>query len=138
LQKKAQMLSYLSEEESDALEVSALIHEMGKKAVRLPGDIGSLGYAKGLVAAAIKEFGHLDIVVNNAGFQMTHDDIEEIPAEEFEHTFRTNVFGTFFLTQAALPKMAPGSSIINTTSIQAFDPGEQLILMQQPKQRLRI
>ncbi|HTF61371.1 MAG TPA: SDR family oxidoreductase [Edaphobacter sp.] len=106
------MLSYLSEEESDALEVSALIHEMGKKAVRLPGDIGSLGYAKGLVAAAIKEFGHLDIVVNNPGFQMTHDDIEEIPAEEFEHTFRTNVFGTFFLTQAALPKMAPGPQLL--------------------------
>ena len=121
------VLSYLPEEESDALEVVALIHEMGRKAVRLPGDIGSLDYARSLVAAAIKEFGHLDIVVNNAGFQMTHDSIEEIPADEFEHTFRTNVFGTFFLTQAALPKMAPGSSIINTTSIQAYEPGEQLV-----------
>jgi NAD(P)-dependent dehydrogenase (short-subunit alcohol dehydrogenase family) len=121
------VLSYLPEEESDALEVAALIHEMGRKAVRLPGDIGSLDYARSLVAAAIKEFGHLDIVVNNAGFQMTHDSIEEIPAGEFEHTFRTNVFGTFFLTQAALPKMVPGSSIINTTSIQAYEPGEQLV-----------
>jgi NAD(P)-dependent dehydrogenase (short-subunit alcohol dehydrogenase family) len=121
------VLSYLPEEESDALEVAALIHEMGRKAVRLPGDIGSLDYARSLVAAAIKEFGHLDIVVNNAGFQMTHDSIEEIPADEFEHTFRTNVFGTFFLTQAALPKMVPGSSIINTTSIQAYEPGEQLV-----------
>lgn len=100
---------------------------MGRKAIRLPGDIGSLEYAKTLVAAAIREFGHLDIVVNNAGFQMTHESIEEIPAEEFEHTFRTNVFGTFFLTQAALPKMAPGASIINTTSIQAYEPGEQLV-----------
>jgi NAD(P)-dependent dehydrogenase (short-subunit alcohol dehydrogenase family) len=121
------VLSYLPEEEKDALEVSIVIHEMGRKAVRLPGDIGSIDYAKALVAAAIKEFGHLDILVNNAGFQMTHDSIEEIPAEEFEHTFRTNVFGTFFLTQAALPKMKPGASIINTTSIQAFEPGEQLI-----------
>jgi NAD(P)-dependent dehydrogenase (short-subunit alcohol dehydrogenase family) len=121
------VLSYLPEEEKDALEVSIVIHEMGRKAVRLPGDIGSIDYAKALVAAAIKEFGHLDILVNNAGFQMTHDSIEEIPAEEFEHTFRTNVFGTFFLTQAALPKMKPGTSIINTTSIQAFEPGEQLI-----------
>jgi NAD(P)-dependent dehydrogenase (short-subunit alcohol dehydrogenase family) len=111
------VLSYLPEEEKDALEVSIVIHEMGRKAVRLPGDIGSIDYAKALVAAAIKEFGHLDILVNNAGFQMTHDSIEEIPAEEFEHTFRTNVFGTFFLTQAALPKMKPGTSIINTTSI---------------------
>jgi NAD(P)-dependent dehydrogenase (short-subunit alcohol dehydrogenase family) len=121
------LLSYLPEEESDALEVSALIHELGRKAIRLPGDIGSLEYAKTLVAAAIREFGHLDIVVNNAGFQMTHESIEEIPAEEFEHTFRTNVFGTFFLTQAALPKMAAGGSIISTTSIQAYEPGEQLV-----------
>jgi hypothetical protein len=58
---------------------------------------------------------------------MTHESIVDIPLEEFEHTFRTNVFGTFFLSQAALPKMEAGSSIINTTSIQAFEPGEQLI-----------
>jgi len=121
------VLSYLPEEEPDALDVSSVIRETGSKVVRFPGDIGSPDYAKSLVAAAIKEFGHLDIVVNNAGFQMTHDSIEEIPVEEFEHTFRTNVFGTFFLTQAALLKMKPGGSIINTTSIQAFEPSEQLV-----------
>jgi hypothetical protein len=121
------VLSYLPEEESDALAASVIIHDAGQKAVRLPGDIGSPDYAKSLVSAAMKEFGHLDIVVNNAGFQMTHDNIDEIPLDEFEHTFRTNVFGTFFLTQAALPKMEPGGSIINTTSIQAFEPGEQLV-----------
>lgn len=121
------VLSYLPEEEKDALEVSIVIHELGRKALRLPGDIRSQDYAKALVAAAINELGHLDIVVNNAGFQMTRDSIEEIPSEEFENTFRTNVFGTFFLTQAALPKMKPGGSIINTTSIQAFEPGEQLV-----------
>jgi NAD(P)-dependent dehydrogenase (short-subunit alcohol dehydrogenase family) len=121
------VLSYLPEEESDALAASVIIHEAGQKALRLPGDIGSADYAKSLVSAAMKEFGHLDIVVNNAGFQMTHDNLDEIPLEEFEHTFRTNVFGTFFLSQAALPKMEAGSSIINTTSIQAFEPGEQLI-----------
>jgi NAD(P)-dependent dehydrogenase (short-subunit alcohol dehydrogenase family) len=121
------VLSYLPEEETDALDVSVIIHEIGQKVVRLPGDIGSPNYSRALVDAAIKEFGRLDIVVNNAGFQMTHDGIEEIPPEEFDHTFRTNVFGTFFLTQAALPKMDPGASIINTTSIQAFEPGEQLI-----------
>lgn len=121
------VLSYLPEEEPDAHEVSVLIHETGRKAILLPGDIGSLEYAQSLVATTIKEFGHLDVVVNNAGFQMTHKSIEEIPVEEFEHTFRTNVFGTFFLTQAALPQMTPGSSIINTTSIQAFEPSEPLV-----------
>jgi len=120
-------LAYLPEEEAGALEVSIVIHEMGRKALQLPGDIGSPEYTKSLVAAAMKEFGHLDIVVNNAGFQMTHDKLEDIPVEEFEHTFRTNVFGTFFLTQAALPEMKPDGSIINTTSIQAFEPGEQLV-----------
>jgi len=121
------VLSYLPEEEPDALEVFTAIQQMGRKAIRHPGDIGSLEYAKSLVSTAIQELGHLDIVVNNAGFQMTRDSIEEIPTDEFEHTFRTNVFGTFFLTQAALPKMKPGSSIINTTSIQAFEPSENLV-----------
>lgn len=121
------VISYLQEEENDALGVSIVVQEDGRKIFRLPGDIGSREYAQSLVAAAIKEFGHLDIVVNNAGFQMTHENIKDISPEEFEHTFRTNVFGTFFLTQAALPNMKPGGSIINTTSIQAFEPSEQLI-----------
>lgn len=121
------VISYLPEEENDALGVSIVVQEEGRKIFRLPGDIGSREYAQSLVATAIKEFGHLDIVVNNAGFQMTHENLEDISPEEFEHTFRSNVFGTFFLTQAALPNMKPGGSIINTTSIQAFEPSEQLI-----------
>jgi hypothetical protein len=121
------VLSYLKEEEPDAREVVAIIQGCGRKAVAMPGDIGSSDYARSLVHAAVKELGGVDVVVNNAGFQMTHEDILEIPDEEFEHTFRTNVFGTFFLTKAALPKMKPGASIINTTSIQAFQPGEELI-----------
>jgi NAD(P)-dependent dehydrogenase (short-subunit alcohol dehydrogenase family) len=121
------VLSYLPEEEADALGVSLVIRQAGQKAISLPGDIGSPEYAKSLVDAAMREFGRLDIVINNAGFQMAHEKIEEISAEEVEHTFRTNVFGTFFLTQAALKVMQPGSSIVNTTSIQAFEPGEQLV-----------
>jgi hypothetical protein len=121
------VLSYLKVEEPDAREVVAIIQDCGRKAVAMPGDIGSSDYARSLVHTAVKELGGVDVVVNNAGFQMTHEDILEIPDEEFEHTFRTNVFGTFFLTKAALPKMKPGASIINTTSIQAFQPGEELI-----------
>lgn len=121
------VLSYLPEEEADAREVVKLIEGYGRKAISEPGDIGSSEYARSLVSTAIQELGGLDIVINNAGFQMTHPTIEEIPDEEFEHTFRTNVFGTFFLTKAALSKMAPGASIINTTSIQTFQPGEELV-----------
>jgi len=121
------VLSYLQEEEADAREVVAIIQDCGRKAVALPGDIGSSSYAGSLVETAMHELGGLDILVNNAAFQMTHSSIEEIPDEEFERTFRTNVFGNFFLTKAALPKMKPGASIINTTSIQTFQPSEQLI-----------
>jgi NAD(P)-dependent dehydrogenase (short-subunit alcohol dehydrogenase family) len=121
------VLSYLKEEESDAREVVTIIEGCGRKAISNPGDISSPNYARSLVETAMLELGSLDIVVNNAGFQMTHPSIEDIPDEEFEHTFRTNVFGTFFLTKAALQKMKSGGSIINTTSIQAFQPGEQLV-----------
>jgi hypothetical protein len=121
------VLSYLEEEEADAREVVRLIEDCGRKAIPLPGDIGSSKYAQSLVDRAIKEFQSLDIIVNNAGFQMTHPRIEDIPDEEFEHTFRTNVFGTFYLTKSALSKMKPGGSVINTSSIQTYQPGEELI-----------
>ncbi len=121
------VLSYLPEEESDAAEVAAIIEEAGRKDLKLPGDIGSTGYAKTLVEAAFHEFGRLDVIVNNAGYQMAHEKIEDISADELEHTFRTNVFGTFFLTQTALPRLKPGAVIINTASIQAFEPSEQLL-----------
>ena len=121
------LISYLPEEQRDAEETSSVITAAGGKSVQVPGDIGDHGLAKKLVAEAKKEFGHLDIVVNNAAFQMTHQKLEEIPEEEFEHTFRTNVFGSFFLTQAALKEMKPGGVILNTTSIQAYDPSPQLV-----------
>ncbi len=121
------VLSYLPDEEADAREVVSVIEKQGRKAIAHPGDIGSPEYARSLVEVAEKSLGGVDILVNNAGFQMTHDSIDEFPAGEFEHTFRTNVFGTFYLTQAALPKMKPGSSIVNTTSIQAFEPSENLL-----------
>src|SRR5947209_12068244 len=80
-----------------------------------------------MVQRTIGDFGKLDLLINNAGFQMTHDKIEEITTEEFDRTFRTNVYGMFWLCRAALPKMKPGSAIINTASIQAFDPSPNLL-----------
>lgn len=121
------VLSYLPEEQSDAEETAKHVQAAGRRIVLLPGDIGQVSYARSLVDAAMKEFGRLDIVVNNAGFQMVRKSIDEVSAEEFEHTFRTNIFGTFWLSQAALAKMKPGGAIINTSSIQAFEPSEGLL-----------
>jgi NAD(P)-dependent dehydrogenase (short-subunit alcohol dehydrogenase family) len=121
------LLSYLPEEEPDAAEVVGVIEEAGRKAIKLPGDIRKPEYCQELVAAALKEFGRLDVVVNNAGFQMTHDKLEDVPLDEVKRTFDTNIFGTFALTQAALKELKPGASILNTTSIQAYQPGENLV-----------
>jgi NAD(P)-dependent dehydrogenase (short-subunit alcohol dehydrogenase family) len=121
------LLSYLPEEEPDAAEVVAVIEKAGRKAVKLPGDIRRPEYSQALVATALKEFGRLDVVVNNAGFQMTRDKLEDVPLDEAKHTFDTNIFGTFALTQAALRELKPGASILNTTSIQAYQPGENLV-----------
>jgi len=121
------LLSYLPEEEPDAAEVVAAIEKAGRTAIKLPGDIRKPEYSQALVAAALKEFGRLDIVVNNAGFQMTHDKLEDVPLDEVKRTFDTNIFGTFALTQVALKELKRGASILNTTSIQAYQPGENLV-----------
>lgn len=121
------VLSHLPEEEPDAKQVESLVVESGRKILRIPGDIRSPQYADSLVTAAFRQFNRLDIVVNNAAFQRTHKSIDEIPAEEFEDTFRTNVFGMFYLTRTALPKLKPGAVILNTTSIQAYEPSESLL-----------
>ncbi len=121
------VISYLPEEQADAESVAEIIEKTGRKALCLPGDIGDPAYARSLVSAATQRLGRLDIVVNNAGFQMVREKIEDVSPEELDHTFRTNVYGTFFLTQAALPVLKPGASIINTTSIESFTPAEGLL-----------
>jgi NAD(P)-dependent dehydrogenase (short-subunit alcohol dehydrogenase family) len=121
------VMSYLPEEEADAAEAAAVIEQAGKVAIRRPGDIRDPSYAKQLVETATQEFDKLDVVVNVAGVQMSHDSIDEVSPEELDRTFRTNVFGTFFLTQAALPHLKPGAVILNTTSIQAYEPSEKLV-----------
>ncbi len=121
------VISYLPGEQNDAKEVAKIAEDAGRKCLCLPGDIGEPGYARSLVNAATSRLGRLDIVVNNAGFQMVREKIEDVSPEELERTFRTNVFGTFYLTQTALPVLKPGASIINTTSIQGFEPSESLL-----------
>ena len=121
------VLSYLPEEESDATDTAKHVEAAGRRAVKRPGNIGDPATAKQLVEAAKKEFGRLDIVVNNAAFQMVREDIAEVSPEELDKTFRTNMFGTFFLSQAALPVLKPGASIINTCSIEAYTPEPGLL-----------
>lgn len=121
------LLSFLPEEEDDARETAKFIEGAGRRVVLVAGDISKKKHCQKLVETATKRFGRLDILVNNAGFQRTYDDIADVPEDEFEHTFRTNVFGTFFLSQAAAEVMPRGSSIINTCSIQSYEPSANLV-----------
>lgn len=119
-------ISYLSEH-ADAKETLRLVEEAGTKAILLPGDIGQKDICEQIAKEAIKELGTIDILVNNAAYQRSYAKFTDIPGDEFEETFRVNVFAMFRLCQAILPQMPAGSSIINTASIQSFDPGPELL-----------
>jgi NAD(P)-dependent dehydrogenase (short-subunit alcohol dehydrogenase family) len=120
------LISYLSED-SDAQETARVVERAGRKAVLVRGDIGREEHCRQIVQRAMQEFGRLDVLVNNAAFQMTHKSIDELSSEEFDYTFRTNVYAMFFLSKAALPHMKEGGSIINTASIQAYEPTPTLL-----------
>ncbi len=119
-------ISYLNEHD-DARDTARLVEQAGQKAVLFPGDISSPDHCRALVAKAVDEFGRIDILVNNAAHQDTFNAIDEISDEEWEYTFRTNIHAMFFITKAAVPHMPEGGSIINTTSIQADNPSQQLL-----------
>jgi NAD(P)-dependent dehydrogenase (short-subunit alcohol dehydrogenase family) len=120
-------IGYLPEEQTDGEESRRWIEKAGRRALTLPGDIRDERYCERMIADVYREFGRLDILVNNAAFQSTHDDIAEFTTEEFDRTFRTNVYAMFWLCRAALPRMEAGSAIINTASIQALDPSPNLL-----------
>ncbi|MGI4756155.1 MAG: SDR family oxidoreductase [Janthinobacterium lividum] len=115
-----------ADEQKDAEETVRLIEATGRKAIPMPGDIREKSFCKQLVERTVKEFGRLDILVNNAAYQRTYAELADIPEEEFDRTYRTNVYGTFFLTQAALPEMKPGGVVLNSCSIEAFEPKDEL------------
>ena len=114
-------------EDDDAAETKRLVEEAGRRCVTVAGDVGDRGHCRGLVERAVEELGGLDVLVNNAAYQMAYDSFLEIPAEEIEFVFRTNVIAMFHLCQAAVPRMPEGSTIINTTSIQAAQPSPELL-----------
>jgi NAD(P)-dependent dehydrogenase (short-subunit alcohol dehydrogenase family) len=118
---------YLPEEEEDAQRIVGLIEDAGRKAVAIPGDLTESSFARDAVATAVRELGGLDIVVNNAGKQQNVDDITELDDDEFDQTFKTNAYATFWITKAVVPHLPPGSAIINTTSIQAYAPSPGLV-----------
>ncbi|HET8754498.1 MAG TPA: SDR family oxidoreductase [Solirubrobacteraceae bacterium] len=120
------LCSYLSEDE-DAAETRRLVEGAGRRCVTVAGDIGDREHCGALVDRAVGELGRLDVLVNNAGYQMAYESFLDIPPEEIDFVFRTNVIAMFHLCQAAVPHMQPGSTIINTTSIQAAQPSPQLL-----------
>ena len=126
-------INYHPDEEADAQEVVALIEAEGRKAAAIPGDLTDPAFCRDLVDRALAELGGLDILVNNAGYQQTKKTLDEISDEQFERTFRTNVFAPFFITKAALPHMPPGAAIIITASVQGVNPSGELFDYSQTK-----
>lgn len=120
-------LSYLPIEQVDANETIKQIEAAGQKAVALPGDISNEGFCETLVEEAAGKLGGIDILVNNAGKQVYEEDIEKLTSEQFVDTFTTNVFAMFWITKAAVKHMPKGASIINTTSIQSYQPSPGLL-----------
>ncbi len=120
------LFSYLEEEE-DANETVRLVEETGQRALGIAGDIQDEKHCQKLVRRTVEEFGRLDILVNNAAYQMAIEELNGYTAEQIDRTYRTNVFAMFYFCKAAVPHMKPGSSIINTTSIQAYDPSPNLL-----------
>lgn len=120
-------LSYLPAEQEDADVTIAQIEAAGSKAVAVPGDITSEVFCKELVKRATDELGPIDILVNNAGRQRFVEDIQELTTEQFEGTFKTNVFAMFWISKEVLKTMPAGGSIINTTSIQSYQPSPGLL-----------
>jgi len=123
----ADVLCSYWKEDDDAAQTKQLVEEAGRRCVTVPGDIGDRDHARALVQQAVDELGRLDVLVNNAAYQMAYDSFLEIPAEEIDFVFRTNIIAMFHLCQAAVPVMEPGSTIINTTSIQAAQPSPSLL-----------
>ncbi|MBF6166825.1 SDR family oxidoreductase [Streptomyces gardneri] len=119
------LISYLDEDE-DAKEVADLVTQAGRKAVLVPGDLSDAAHCRAVIDRAVREFGKIDVLVSNAAFQMTHETLEEISDEEFDHTVKLNINAYFYLVKAALPHMPAGSSIIGSSSVNSDMPSPTL------------
>jgi len=126
-------INYYPTEEPDAKEVVALIRAAGRKAVAIPGDLREASFCRQLVSRAIEELGGLDIIVSNAGRQQAFPQMTDVPDEEFDWIMKTNIYAPFYILKAAIPHLRPGSTIIATTSEQAYDPTPELYAYAQTK-----
>ncbi|MER7076897.1 hypothetical protein SAMN02982929_00912 [Saccharopolyspora kobensis] len=120
------LLSYLDEHE-DAESTARLVEEAGRKAVLVPGDLSDPAHCRGIIDRAVDAFGRIDVLVNNAAFQMTRERLEDVPDQEWDYTLAVNLSAMFHLCKAALPHMGPGSSIINSTSVNSDMPPPSLL-----------
>lgn len=120
-------LSFLPEEQVDAERIAQIAREAGATVALFPGDLRDRDYCRSLVAGAVDALGGLDILVNNGGKQIYQETLGEITDQQFDDTFKTNVYAMFWITKEALPHLSAGSTIINTTSIQAYSPSEMLV-----------
>jgi NAD(P)-dependent dehydrogenase (short-subunit alcohol dehydrogenase family) len=122
------LLSYLAEEQQDAERTAEVVRAAGRQVVLVPGDIREEAHCEEIVRRAVAEFGRIDVLVNNAAYQMSQDDgLLGISTEQFDRVLKTNLYAMFWLCKAAVPHMPPGGSIINTSSIQAFQPSPELL-----------
>jgi NAD(P)-dependent dehydrogenase (short-subunit alcohol dehydrogenase family) len=119
------LIAYLNEDQ-DAQEVARYVEGAGRKCVLVPGDLSDPAHCRAVIDRAVQEFGGIDVLVNNAGYQMTHQTLDEISDEEWDYTFRLNIGAYFYLTKAAVPFMSPGSSIIGSSSVNSDTPNPTL------------
>lgn len=120
------LISYLEEDE-DAQETANWVEKAGKKAILVRGDVSEEEHCKHIVQRAIEEFGQVDVLVNNAAFQMSRESLQDVPSEEWDYTFRSNIYSIFYLCKAAEPHMKKGSTIVNSSSINAYIPNPGLL-----------
>lgn len=120
------VISHLEEEE-DAMRTAELVEDEGGKAVTIAGDIGDRDHCREIIDLAMRKFGKIDILVNNAGEQHPDEDITEISKKQLKRTFQTNVFGMFYMVQAAMPHLEEGAAIINCTSVTMYQGSEELL-----------
>ncbi|MFF5442423.1 SDR family oxidoreductase [Streptomyces achromogenes] len=122
------LFTHLDEEEDEARETARLVEDAGRKAVAVSCDIREEDNCRALIARAVDEFGRIDVLVNNAAYQMSQPDgIEGIGTEQFDRVLRTNLYGMFWLTKFALPHIPAGGCVLNTTSVQAYQPSPHLL-----------